>query len=79
MRDVMTNEEAERLESSGREVIHEIEGENDNEVKSVSSGISLETITVEGYGPFQDSITYPLKDRGLILLRGTNRDGESQR
>ena len=75
----MTNEKAERLESIGREIIHEIEGENDNGVKSVSSGISLETITVEGYGPFQDSITYPLKDRGLILLRGINRDGESQR
>ena len=75
----MTNEKAERLKSIGREIIHEIEGENDNGVKSVSSGISLETITVEGYGPFQDSITYPLKDRGLILLRGINRDGESQR
>jgi hypothetical protein len=44
-----------------------------------STNLSLDTVTVEGFGPFQECISYPLNDRGLVLLRGTNRDGGSTR
>ena len=52
---------------------------NTQEAPFSTLGLSFEMMTVEGYGPFKDSISYPLKDRGLVLLKGTNRDGESQR
>jgi DNA repair exonuclease SbcCD nuclease subunit len=83
IRDVMTDEKAETLNDIGSEIINDIEGDIDmsyaTTLKGSDSGLSLEMMTVEGYGPFKDLISYPLKDRGLVLLKGTNRDGESQR
>ncbi|GAX21502.1 hypothetical protein FisN_4Hh565 [Fistulifera solaris] len=37
----------------------------------------FESVSVEGFGPFQQKVEYPLKDRGLILLRGVNEDAGS--
>lgn len=39
----------------------------------------LHSISVKGFGPFRDEFTYPLLDRGLVLLRGSNKDGGSDR
>ena len=41
-----------------------------------ANGASLEfaSVTAKGFGPFADTITYPLSDRGLVLLRGNNQD-----
>jgi DNA repair exonuclease SbcCD nuclease subunit len=39
----------------------------------------FESVSVEGFGPFQQKVEYPLKDRGLILLRGVNEDAGSDR
>jgi hypothetical protein len=37
--------------------------------------IEFQSVTIEGYGSFKDEITYPLMDRGLVLIRGSNLDG----
>jgi hypothetical protein len=39
----------------------------------------LISVTVQGFGPFRDEITYPLLNRGLVLLRGSNKDGGADR
>jgi hypothetical protein len=39
----------------------------------------MESVTVQGYGPFKEPTTYPLHDRGLVLLKGRNTDGGSDR
>jgi DNA repair exonuclease SbcCD ATPase subunit len=41
------------------------------------SNFQLHSVTVQGFGPFSEKITYPLFNRGLVLLRGFNRDGGS--
>ena len=33
--------------------------------------LRLTSMSVTGFGPFEDTIEYPLDDRGLVLLRGT--------
>ena len=37
--------------------------------------IDFHSVTIEGYGSFKDAVTYPLMDRGLVLIRGSNLDG----
>jgi hypothetical protein len=31
-------------------------------------------VTVEGFGPFAQAITYPLAGRGVVAVTGANRD-----
>lgn len=33
------------------------------------------SVTLQGFGPFREKTTYPLNNRGMVLLRGNNRDG----
>ena len=45
---------------------------------SDASFIHLESVTIEGFGPFgSPSFSYPLSGRGLVLLRGVNTDGSN--
>jgi hypothetical protein len=37
--------------------------------------VEFHSVTIEGYGSFKDEVTYPLLDRGLVLIRGSNLDG----
>lgn len=37
--------------------------------------VEFQSVTIEGYGSFKDEVTYPLMDRGLVLIRGSNLDG----
>ena len=41
-----------------------------------ADGVTLEftSVTAKGFGPFLHSVTYPLSNRGLVLLRGDNQD-----
>ena len=90
-REAIKNSTATELLSAGNSLIEEMEGiENDssgsysgNIDESVTSKFStelkLESITIQGFGSFKEVATYPLLDRGLVLLRGTNRDGGSDR
>lgn len=34
----------------------------------------IKSVTLEGYGPFKEKTTYPLSDRGVVFVRGENRD-----
>jgi DNA repair exonuclease SbcCD ATPase subunit len=34
-------------------------------------------VSLHGFGPFHETVTYPLYNRGLVLLRGYNKDGGS--
>ena len=34
----------------------------------------IKSVTLEGYGPFKKKTSYPLSDRGVVLVRGENRD-----
>jgi Calcineurin-like phosphoesterase len=46
---------------------------------ATANGFQLHSLSLQGFGPFRDPITYPLLDRGLVLIRGANRDGGSDR
>jgi Calcineurin-like phosphoesterase len=46
---------------------------------TTDNGFQLHSLSLQGFGPFRDPITYPLLDRGLVLIRGSNRDGGSDR
>lgn len=83
-RESMKNSTAEILLEAGNNLLEELgipKDVNDNEAdtreSNQSTKLSLDEITVEGFGPFKESTTYPLNDRGLVLLRGSNRDGGS--
>ena len=43
------------------------------------SELDIWSVTIEGFGPFCKEVTYPLRNRGLVLLRGINQDGGSDR
>ena len=84
-REAMKDATAEILLKAGNDILDELglvndSGDEDSQpTTAVTTNLVLDNITVEGFGPFRDSITYPLKDRGLVLLRGSNRDGGSDR
>jgi len=42
-----------------------------------SARISFHSTTLEGYGPYQSQVTYPLKGRGVVLVTATNLDDNS--
>lgn len=89
-RGVVVEDQAKLLQQAGLKILEELDESNRNNDSSTfkSNGSSLlttpthlqlDSVTVEGYGPFAERIHYPLKDRGLVLLRGSNRDGGSDR
>jgi len=89
-REVMDNETAQFLLEAGSSVLL-LQGEDGthNETKTGSPNgdgsskssmdLCLESVYVKGFGPFKKSITYPLNDRGLVLLRGSSNDLGSDR
>ncbi|CAM9357928.1 unnamed protein product [Ectocarpus sp. 13 AM-2016] len=38
------------------------------------TSLALHSIQLQNFGPFRDEITYPLDERGVVLLRGSNLD-----
>ena len=58
-----------------------INGTNENTGSSpkTSAMLVFEEIIVHGFGPFKDEIRYPMKERGLVLVKGTNHDVGSDR
>ena len=84
-REAMKNATAEIILQAGNEILDDLGllndsgDENSQPTTAVTTNLALDNITVEGFGPFRDSITYPLNNRGLVLLRGSNRDGGSDR
>lgn len=38
------------------------------------SHLELESVTVEGFGPFKGAVEYPLAHRGVVAVTGRNED-----
>lgn len=77
-RSTMLNDTATNILKVGYKVLDELsvnESTTNSEKKRYSSFLSLDEITLEGFGSFKQSTTYPLSKRGVVLLRGSNRDG----
>ncbi|CAB9505524.1 expressed unknown protein [Seminavis robusta] len=80
-------EEAMALQEAGLRLLEEMEesdGATSSSTKSTEgsllatkTNLQLDSVAVEGYGPFPTRVDYPLNDRGLVLLKGTNLDGGS--
>jgi DNA repair exonuclease SbcCD nuclease subunit len=82
-RENMSNSSAEELLKAGLLLIDDLElSEGHSNAFSVSANTTslvVQSVAIKGFGPFKDEVKYPLLDRGLVLLRGTNRDGGSDR
>lgn len=83
-RGVRSIEETNVLTAIGLELLDELAGEPGGGGLLLGRGgagadLVLTEVSVEGFGPFQGRVTYPLSNRGLVLLRGENRDGGSDR
>ena len=80
-REAMSNTKQEALLQAGLDLIEEVVSNDENPITESASVMDLQltSVTLEGFGPFRESINYPLLNRGLVLLRGTNRDGGSDR
>ena len=73
------------LHEAGLELLQEID-EDEKESRgstlptaAAAINLQFDSISVEGYGPFPNRVEYPLNNRGLVLLRGSNLDGGSDR
>jgi len=42
--------------------------------RGIQYDLKLLSTSVTGFGPFEDTVTFPLDNRGLVLLRGSNSD-----
>jgi hypothetical protein len=83
-RDAIMNETAANVLEAGMELLDEIDCDvSTNEAaKSYTKNAAmlvLEELIVQGFGPFKDEVTYPLKERGLVLVKGSNHDVGSDR
>jgi DNA repair exonuclease SbcCD nuclease subunit len=79
-REAITDDSAGTMLTAGLELLEEMEAEDFQKDRGANlSDLQLTSVTVEGFGPFHDPTTYPLLGRGLVLLRGTNNDGGSDR
>jgi len=80
-REALSSGSAEALLQSGLEMIEELdasEGISPDQSKNMTD-LKLASVDLEGFGPFKELTTHPLLDRGLVLLRGSNKDGGSDR
>lgn len=79
-REVISNENSKILLQAGLEILEEIDANVDpsGELNTVTD-LRLKSVSLEGFGPFREHASYPLWGRGLVLLKGTNNDGGSDR
>lgn len=70
MRESIDEEVTESLLRSGLEILEEIDRDGTDSNQEQQFDLRLNQLTVHGFGPFRDSVTYPLDNRGLVLLRG---------
>jgi hypothetical protein len=82
-REAMKNSTAEELLKAGLSLLEELELFEYSNNAVYSSGnmtnLLLESVSLQGFGSFKDKVTYPLRERGLVLVRGTNKDGGGDR
>lgn len=70
---------AETLLNDGRAILDELSNDlNGDAVPSSRSKnavtIELDSVSIAGFGSFRKEVTYPLNKRGVVLLRGSNKD-----
>jgi DNA repair exonuclease SbcCD nuclease subunit len=77
----LNSESAKVLLESGFEILQELEASKEVKVEQSKevTDLALTKVSVEGFGPFREKVTYPLSNRGLVLLKGTNNDVGSDR
>jgi hypothetical protein len=84
-REAITNTTLEALLRAGLQVLDKIDERDDEEDSPVETSrqsvvnLQLHNVKIEGFGPFHKAVSYPLHNRGLVLVRGTNKDGGSDR
>jgi hypothetical protein len=77
-RESLSANNARILLEAGLEVLEEIDSSGELKMHTnEATDLQLNKVSVEGFGPFQSRLTYPLLDRGLVLLKGSNFDGGS--
>ena len=80
MRESISDENADTLLKVGLEILEEIGANTDlREELNSSADLRLTSVSLEGFGSFREATRYPLWNRGLVLLKGTNNDGGSDR
>lgn len=82
LRGAMANETYEELEKEGLRVIealHQDATHSPGFSEGFGADLQLRSVTLEGFGPFQKKFYYPLLNRGLVLLRGSNEDDGADR
>ena len=74
IRESMSEQERDSLVQEGSEILQEIQDESSPfpmaQGRETRKDLRLTSLSVSGFGPFEDSIEYPLNDRGMVLLRG---------
>ena len=73
---------AAQLISQGRQLLQEVEEEPRAEgaggatadVSSVTTNLQFQSLTLSNFGCFEEPFTYPLRDRGLVLIKGSAED-----
>jgi hypothetical protein len=73
---------AEQLLKAGLLLLEDLELEHESTRMNplgTMTYLMLESVTLQGFGPFKHKVTYPLNNRGLVLVRGINKDGGADR
>jgi hypothetical protein len=82
-RESLKNTTAEELLKTGLSLLDELELSEELNGTLDPNGnmtdLELESVTLQGFNSFKDQVTYPLKGRGLVLIRGSNKDGGGDR
>jgi DNA repair exonuclease SbcCD nuclease subunit len=81
-REAITKTTAEQLLKAGLLLLEDLEVEQESTMTNPSgtmTDLTLESVTLQGFGPFKDKVSYPLNNRGLVLVRGINKDGGADR
>lgn len=84
-RGLMSPDSAKELLDAGMNIVEEVLATTSvasamNRIGMGAGGpidLKFSNVTVSGFGPFKKSLTWPLLDRGLVLLRGNHMDDGS--
>jgi hypothetical protein len=80
-RETLSDDSAKVLLEAGLEILEEVEAQAKPTAAQPTSvtDLTIASVSLEGFGPFREAATYPLLNRGLVLLKGTNNDSGSDR
>lgn len=86
-RETLTNNTAMKIIEAGNNILDELDDgsvemkESDESVinSRKNAMLDFDEISIEGFGPFKEPVSYPLKERGLVLVKGSNQDVGSDR